>query len=310
MVAGFDPLERLRGIVTVLNTPFDAEGRVDAPALARNVAYAIEAGVAGFLAPAIASEVGRLSPGERLLVVDTILRAAAGRVPLVGGASAPTRAERRERAKELLAAGCDCILAALPFSDEAGWMADVEDLASLDPPCLMVQDWDPAGYGIPVEAIAKAFGRFGAFRSIKVEVVPAGRKYSEILAATGGRLHVCGGWAVTQLIEGLDRGVHGFLPTGMHRSYVSILRRYASGDRTGAIALFDRLSPVLAFSNQHSEVSIRFFKRLLWRQGIYPTADVREPLLPFDSFHIRIADELIDRVLALETELGGWRAPP
>jgi len=299
----FNPLSSLRGIVTVLNTPFDAEGRVDVGAVSRNVDYAIGAGVAGFLVPAMASEVGRLAATERRLLVDAVLESAAGRVPVVGGASAPTRDERLERARELLSAGCPCVLAAITWSTDEEYLADIEDLASLDPPCLMVQDWDVSGRGAPVAAIAEAFDRVACFRSIKVEVVPAGAKYSEILAATGGRMHVCGGWAVGQMIEGLDRGVHAFMPTGLHRAYAEICRRHASGDRAGAAALFERILPILAFSNQQLDISIRFFKRLLWRQGLYPTPNVREPLEPFDSYHIRIADELIERAIEIEGSL-------
>ena len=297
-----DPLVSLRGIVTVLNTPFDAEGGVDAPALTRHVAYALDAGVSGFLVPAMASEVGRLSPGERSLVVDTVLKATAGRVPVVGGASAPTREERRKRASELLAAGCSCILAAISWKSGEEYLADIEDLAGLDPPCLMVQDWDATGLGAPVEWIVKAFEKVQAFRSIKVETVSAGPKYSAILKATEGRMHVCGGWAVTQMIEGLDRGVHAFMPTGLHRSYVGIYRSYKAGDREEAKRRFEQLLPVLAFSNQHIDISIRFFKRLLWLQGIYATPSVREPLEPFDKWQLRIADELARKAMDLEAE--------
>ena len=82
--------------------------------------------------------------------------------------------------------------------------------------------------------------------------MPAGVKYSEVLQATGGSLHVSGGWAVMQMIEALDRGVHALMPMGMHELYVHIDR-------------------------QHLDISIRFFKRLLWRQGIYarPRAPAR-----------------------------------
>ncbi len=51
----------LHGIVTVLNTPFSTKGEIDLPALKRNVNYALVAGVAGFLVPAMASEVYKLS---------------------------------------------------------------------------------------------------------------------------------------------------------------------------------------------------------------------------------------------------------
>src|SRR5690606_6138115 len=126
-----------------------------------------------------------------------------------------------------------------------------------------------------------------------------GVKYSEVLNATGEKLHVSGGWAVTQMIEALDRGVHTLMPTGMHGIYTRIYRLYMAGDRAGAQALFYRLLPVLAFSNQHLDISVHFFKRLLHRQNIYRTANVRSPILPFDAAHKRIADELIDTVIGL-----------
>jgi dihydrodipicolinate synthase/N-acetylneuraminate lyase len=51
----------LFGIITVLNTPFTTEDTVDLVALRRHVEVAIDAGVAGFLVPAMAAEVYKLS---------------------------------------------------------------------------------------------------------------------------------------------------------------------------------------------------------------------------------------------------------
>jgi 4-hydroxy-tetrahydrodipicolinate synthase len=89
----------------------------------------------------------------------------------------------------------------------------------------------------------------------------------------------------------------------MHRLYTRIYQLYASGDREGAMSLFYQLLPVLAFSNQHLDISIHFFKRLLHRQGIYSTPHVRPPILPFDATHARIADELIASVIQLMERL-------
>ena len=86
------PTTDLRGIITVLNTPFNADDTLDLPGLARNVENAIQAGVAGFLVPAMASEVGALTEDERAAVVRTTVDTAAGRVPVIGGASAPDQA--------------------------------------------------------------------------------------------------------------------------------------------------------------------------------------------------------------------------
>jgi 4-hydroxy-tetrahydrodipicolinate synthase len=93
------------------------------------------------------------------------------------------------------------------------------------------------------------------------------------------------------------------MPTALHPVYTRIYALYSSGDRTGAVMLFRRLLPVLAFSNQHLDISIHFFKRLLHRQGLYPTPRVRDPILAFDSYHERIADELIDYALDLMREI-------
>ncbi len=298
-----ETIAALRGIVTVLNTPFTDDDRVDADALAAHVEYALRSGVAGFLVPALASEVYKLTAGERGLVVRTTLDATRGRVPVIGGATAASADERLAAARQLIELGCDGVLAAIPYTTAAEYTQHVAALAQLQPPLLMLQDWDAAGYGLPLPLILDLFDRFEAFRSIKIEVVPAGVKYSQVLDATGGRLHVSGGWAVTQMIEALDRGVHTLMPTGLHPIYTRIYRLYQAGDRAAAAALFRRLLPVLAFSNQHLDISLHFFKRLLHRQGLYPTPRVREPVLPFDAYHTRIADELIEYALDLTREV-------
>ncbi|MCK5700380.1 MAG: dihydrodipicolinate synthase family protein, partial [Cyclobacteriaceae bacterium] len=61
--------------------------------------------------------------------------------------------------------------------------------------------------------------------------------------------------------------------------------------------------PILAFSNQNLDISIHFFKRLLWKQGIYPTANVRQPILPFDEIQQEIADGLIQKVMEIEDRI-------
>jgi 4-hydroxy-tetrahydrodipicolinate synthase len=306
-----DLTQSLGGIITVLNTPFTEAGKIDHEALRRNVVRAADAGVAGFLYPALAGEVGKLTLEERIEGVRTVVETLedrmyeeGGPIPLViGGATAADPGERLLAAEALSVLGCDGILAAIPFTDEVTYEREVRELAEFCTDFLMLQDWDPQGRGLPVPLIRHLFESVPAFRALKIETVPAGVKYTEVLRATGGGLHVSGGWAVGQMIEGLDRGVHAFMPTGMHEIYCEIYRLYASGDRPGAVGLFRKLLPVLAFSNQHLDISIRFFKRLLWREGIYETARVREPLLPFDEIHEKVADELIEYVMKLTEDV-------
>ena len=303
-------LLELRGIVSVLNTPFTVQDAIDETSLRKNVRRALDAGVAGFLVPAMASEVGKLTEAERDTLVRAVVEETAGRAPVIGGGSADTAEARERLARGLVAAGCDGVLVSIPYEDDAQYEQAVREVAqavssageagSGQGPFLMLQDWDFSGYGVPVPLIVRLFDEIEAFRSLKIEVVPAGRKYTEVLAATDGRLHVAGGWAVMQMIEGLDRGVHAFMPTGMHVIYTRICALYESGKREEARALFNRLLPVLAFSNQHLDISIHFFKRLLSVQGVYATPRCREPILPFDEHHERVADEMIALVQEIE----------
>ena len=167
----------------------------------------------------------------------------------------------------------------------------------------MLQDWDASGYGLPDQLIMDLFETVPAFRCLKVETNPAGVKYSRMLEQSNGLLNISGGWAVNQIIEGLKRGVHAFMPTGMHWIYTRIFQDFQQGKISESTTLFHEILPVLAFSNQHLDTSIHFFKRLLWKQGIYPTPNVRQPILPFDEIHREIADELIQKVIFIENRI-------
>lgn len=293
----------LYGIITVLNTPFTGADALDLPGLRRNVQAALATGVAGFLVPAMAAEVDKLSRAERRQMVETVLDEVAGRVPVFGGASAPDRDTRRYILTDLQVLGCDHVLLQIPYEIDTQYRTDVLAAAEFGFAVLMLQDWDFSGGGLPLPLIVRLFEEVESFRCLKIETVPAGVKYSAVLAATGGRLHVSGGWAVSQMLEGLARGVHAFMPTGMHQIYTEIYNRYRAGDIEAARALFYELLPVLAFANQHLDISIHFFKRLLWRQGIYATPRVRLPILPFDNIHQQEADRLIERVLPMLARL-------
>lgn len=297
------PLFPLEGIVTVLNTPFTHNNKIDLNALQRNVLEAIKAGVAGFLVPAMASEVYQLSESERVQMVATVLEVVEDRVPVIAGAGETDICKSKKTLKSYLDLGCKNVLFQIPFTNERQFNDHFMNLADLAPEMIMLQDWDASGYGLPDELICDLFNNVEAFRCLKIETVPAGVKYSRILKLTDGRLNISGGWAVTQMIEGLQRGVHAFMPTGMHYCYVAIYEYFKNGNLQEAEKLFREIVPILAFSNQHLDISIHFFKRLLFRQGIYPNSNVRQPILPFDEIHAKIAEKHIDDVMRIEARI-------
>ncbi|RWI47918.1 MAG: dihydrodipicolinate synthase family protein [Mesorhizobium sp.] len=293
----------MRGIVTVLNTPFTDDDRVDFQALQRHTEFAIKSGVAGFLVPANAAEVQSLRGTERDDMVAAVLEVSRKRAVVVGGASAPTHAERCRNSERLAKLGSDVILVSQPYENAGQYLTELQDVAAVAALPLMVQDWDANGTGVPLASLVEACSAIPQVRYLKIETVDAGPKYTALKRATKGDVHVSGGWTVMQLIEALDRGVDAFMPTSLHRIYVSIYKLYTAGNRDAATELFRRALPILAFSNQHLEHSIHFFKRLLWKQDIYPTPKLRAPVHAFDDHHRRMADELIELALTLDGEL-------
>lgn len=293
----------LKGIVTVLNTPFKEDNTIDYKALKRNVHEALKAGVVGFLVPAMASEVYKLSDNERIKMVEAVLEEVNEKVPVIAGAGETELAKSIKLLKSYVDLGCRNVLFQIPYHNDDQFRTHFMKLAEIEVDMIMLQDWDASGYGLPDELICDLFENVEPFRCLKIETVPAGVKYSRILTLTEGRLNVSGGWADTQMIEGMMRGIHAILPTGMHWIYTKIYNLWYQGKEDEATNLFYKLLPVLAFSNQHLDISIHFFKRLLFRQGIYPTDKVRDPILPFDKIHKQVADKLIDRVIELENEI-------
>jgi N-acetylneuraminate lyase len=100
-------------VLPALLTPFDDAGEVDTRALAAHVDFVIEAGVQGIMPCGSTGETAMLEPDETLLVVRTVVEAAAGRVPVVAHVGRPsTRATARliEAAVDAGAAGVSAIV--------------------------------------------------------------------------------------------------------------------------------------------------------------------------------------------------------
>jgi dihydrodipicolinate synthase/N-acetylneuraminate lyase len=295
------------GIVTVLNTPFDATLGLDVSSLRRAVEACIRDGVVGCIAPAVASEVHKLSTDERRKLLETVVDVADGRIAVVGGASAEAVEDARALATHAVRAGCTGVLVQSPnrlAGDPEGQRAFFHECADVGMDMLVIQDLDWGGGGMAVETLGRLAEEIPSFTWVKIETVPAGVKYSAVLEAGDGKLRVMGGWALAQMIEGLDRGVHAFTPTAINRIFVHVDRLYRGGRRDDAVALFERVVAVLAYCCQHIDVSIHFLKRYCVRRGLFETDRVRDPILPYDEQHRRYGDELTERLIALEDELG------
>ncbi len=299
-----------QGIVPVLQTPFSAGGEIDFPSLARLIDDAIEGGAAGFLSPAVASEVHALRAEERAHLLPFVLERVNGRVPVIAGCSHSDAAICAGLAAAAGSAGASAVLISVPDELRAGTGGLKEFFRTATEGCnlpLIIQDLDWSGPGLSMEVLDRLRHELPRLAGAKIESVPAGPKYSAVRAAFGPEFHISGGWAAQQFIEALDRGIDALIPeASMTRVYSAIWRLHHGGGRQEAVALFRQFLPVVAFTNQEIRLSIAFFKRLLVRRGIFSTAEMRPPRFEWDSYALRVADELIDVCLDLTSRC---RAP-
>jgi 4-hydroxy-tetrahydrodipicolinate synthase len=107
---------QLRGCGTALVTPFHQDGSVDDTGLRNLVSWQVESGI-DFLVPCgTTGETPTLTHDEWLHVIDTTIEVAAGRVPIVAGATSNSTQEAVEKAKEIAARpGVNAILTASPY---------------------------------------------------------------------------------------------------------------------------------------------------------------------------------------------------
>ncbi len=287
----------LDGIVAVPATPFTADNRVDVDSLRRYAQHTLAHGAVGFLAPAVAGEVDMLTEAERELVVTTLLAEAAGRVPVIGGATDPDPAARRRHARRFIELGCAGVMAYVRYEDDASYAQAIHELGDLHPGFLMIQDMDLGRAPVPVGLVARLHREVPCFTWSKVETGDRCRKISALLAATGGTMRI--GTAGPDVIELLDRGVHSYLITYTIDVYQRIWSLYRAGRRPEAVALYHRLLPCLTFMATHQKIQWRFTKALLHAAGIFTTTRIRTAAPELDPVEHRLIDELCRHAVEL-----------
>ncbi len=102
-----------RGVMPYLVSPVDADGRVLEEVLARLVEALIADGVHGLVPLGSTGEFAYLNAAQRLRIVEVVIAAAAGRVPVIPGVAATTTADAVAQTRLYARAGADGILAIL-----------------------------------------------------------------------------------------------------------------------------------------------------------------------------------------------------
>src|SRR5688572_21808479 len=129
------------GVGTALITPFTKSGALDEAAIKRLARRQIDSGV-HFLVPCgTTGETPTLSPAERRRVVELVLEAAAGEVPVMAGAGGYDTQEIVHVAKEMQSIGVQGLLSVTPYYNKPtpeGLFAHFSKIADATPLPIML----------------------------------------------------------------------------------------------------------------------------------------------------------------------------
>jgi 4-hydroxy-tetrahydrodipicolinate synthase len=180
------------GVFPYLVSPLDEAGEVKADVLARLCEDLIQAGVHGLTPLGSTGEFAYLNRTQRRRVVEVVIEAAAGRVPVVAGVASTTTADAVDQAREWERLGADGILAILeayfPLADD-GVYAYFEAIgAAVSVPVVLYTNpsFQRSDLSLPV---IERLSRVPNIRYIKDASVNTGRLLS-IINRVEGRMQV------------------------------------------------------------------------------------------------------------------------
>jgi dihydrodipicolinate synthase/N-acetylneuraminate lyase len=282
------------GVFPYLVSPIDDAGRVREAVLARLVDDLIDAGVHGLTPLGSTGEFAYLSREQRRRVVEVVVQAARGRVPVVAGVAATTTADAVEQAKAYASIGVDGILAVLeayfPINEDGvvSYFSAIGQATPLPVVLYTNPQFQRSDLSIPaLERLAKV----DTIRYLKDASSDTGRLLS-IMNAVGDRIRIFAASAhipaCVMLIGGLGwmAGPACIVP----RQSVRLYELCRAGEWQAAMALQRRLWSInRAFAKYNLAACI---KGALQLQG-YDVGDPLPPQAPLNEAGRREIDQLL-----------------
>ena len=271
------------GIIPAVTTPFDAADQVDVPALKDNLEKLLEAGVHGFVATGTMGEAGSLSTEERRTVVQAVVEAAAGRVPVIVGISSGSAAQSLAYAADAREVGADAVMCLPPLgyrADEDEVVAFFAEIATCGLPVMAYNNPEASGVDLPAELIARIYNEIDGVVAIK-ECSGDTRRIPALLHLDGDLEVLVGGddWA----LEGFAAGATGWV-TGVGvlapRECVELYDAVQQNDLARARDVYRRILPIARFDM--TPKLVQYFKAAQDAVG-FRGGPTRAPRLPLNT---------------------------
>ncbi|MGH7450751.1 MAG: dihydrodipicolinate synthase family protein [bacterium] len=288
----------LKGVYSVLPTPFTPNGEIDAPSLKRVIDLYIRAGVNGLTASGVTSETARLSDAERLSMLETVMAHVNKRVPVVIGASTEGLRTCIELSKKAKALGAAAVMISPPRMPKLNSEAVVRHFRSvadaIDIP-IILQDYPPvSGFTMEASLLVRIARELPSARTIKLEDAPTPYKTARVLEhADGLAIGIFGGLGGTYLLEELMAGATGAM-TGfaVPEVLVNVVKLFHAGEREKAAEAFYHNVALMRFEFQEG-IGMAIRKEMLRRRGAIAHAGIRPPGTPLEASTQKALDSLL-----------------
>jgi dihydrodipicolinate synthase/N-acetylneuraminate lyase len=274
------------GIFAILQTPFTSSNAIDEEDLQREVDFCVRCGAHGLVWPQLAAEFYLLSEEERMRGAEVIIRAAAGRRPVVIGVQEPYKGIAIKLARHAEAKGANAIIAIPPFVGGVGQEIAADYYRSLVQtvrlPIFVQNSGSPWGPGMSTEFIIRQAREFPQLAYIKEEVSPVPHRL-EAYVKSGAMKGIFSGSAGMNLLNEMSRGSSGTMPACAFIDInAQIYDLAAAGKTTEAYDLFEKLLPTINLEHTYGLV---FAKSVLVRRGVFKTATMRHSMgLKLDQY--------------------------
>lgn len=275
------------GIWPILYAFFGADGRLDRALMRRQTEICVAGGGHGMAVLGLATEVAKLSEGERRAVVEWAAEDLRGRLPLAVTIFGPTPGAQREAVGHAVRAGAALVILQPPRdpsmteADLALFFARVMEHAPI--PVGIQNAPEFLGIGLSPPAIAALSRSHNNFKVLKGEGPAV--LIAEVVERVEGRLAVFNGRGGLELPDNLRAGCAGLIPApDCFETQVAIYEAMRRGDEAEAERLYREILPAIVFVMQSIDHLICYGKRLVAaRMGVGPVHD-RAPGLAATPF--------------------------
>jgi 4-hydroxy-tetrahydrodipicolinate synthase len=297
MTSGF------RGVYPMLYAFFDRAGGLDREAMRRQVEFSVGNGAHGIAVLGLATEVGKLTPDERLTLVRWATEDLRGRLPLAVTVSGASVDEQAGFVEAVADRGADWVIlqpptgAPLGEDELIGFFGQVADRAAI--PVGIQNAPQYIGSGLSLAGIDRLRRAHPNLRLVKAE--GSAVETERLVEATEGQLTIFQGRGGLEFTDVMRAGSAGMIPSVEScRLLAAIFELMASGDpedEADAERLYTTLAPLLVFLMQSVPSLICYGKRLTAARIGIPEVVDREPALKPTPFgltcvarHARVLD--------------------